>query len=86
MTLRIAAGSEDRAKAVAVALEADNARSTAKVSASCHHEGYYVTCIIRVLDCSEPRALLTLRNTADDILLAARAAIEGMGRAGIDLA
>ncbi|MEB3851760.1 MAG: hypothetical protein LRS49_04165 [Desulfurococcales archaeon] len=67
--------------AIAEALEPDNRQAPPGVRVSCRAESYRVVCRVEV-DCGDSRGILRLRNTIDDLLSSARAALESLRAAG----
>jgi len=67
------------AEALADSLSPDNAQAPRGLEVGCQARGGVVDCIVR-LECSGPRGILTLRNTVDDLLAAAKAALESLER------
>jgi len=74
-------GSPGEAASLAQALEPDNAQAPPHVRVSCTPIADTVVCEIKVSGCGDPKRILTLRNTADDLIQAARAALEALGAA-----
>jgi hypothetical protein len=65
------------AEALVDSLEPDNTQAPRGLEVRCWPRGGLVECVVR-LECSEPRGLLTLRNTIDDLLATAKAALESL--------
>ncbi len=64
------------ARALAEALEPDNRSTPPHVMVSCQGGEDKVSCRVMVRGCEEPRRILTLRNTIDDLLISAKAAVD----------
>jgi hypothetical protein len=54
------------------ALQPDNIRAPPYMRVSCAKHGGKVECNIEVYGCEDPKRILTLRNTIDEILVLAR--------------
>ena len=76
--LRVAVGAE-AAAALARALEVDNLSAPPDVAVTCRTLGDDLICDISVKNCDDPRKVLSLRNTIDDLLISLRAALESLG-------
>ncbi len=63
---------------LASALQPDNLTAPPHVTVNCMAEGLYLVCRVTVLGCSDPRRILTLRNTIDDLLYSLKAALEAV--------
>jgi len=78
----IDAGSPAAAGSLARALEPDNRQAPSHVRVSCAPLADTVVCEVHVKGCGDPKRILTLRNTVDDLVQAARAALEALEAAG----
>jgi len=67
-------------RSVAEAVEVDNAVAPPWLRATCTWDSGIVRCVVRVEGCSDPRRILSLRNTLDDLLLALKAASDAVGQ------
>ena len=63
------------------ALEPDNAEAPEGLQVECYSVEGMLECRVTV-DCSDPRSMLTLRNTVDDILVNLKAAVDAIESAG----
>ncbi|MCE4618154.1 MAG: hypothetical protein F7C82_01505 [Desulfurococcales archaeon] len=63
---------------VARALQPDNQRTPPYLSVSCKEVQGNLECKVTVEGCSDPKRILTLRNTVDDLLIAIRAALDSL--------
>ena len=75
--LRVAVGRE-AAAALAGSLEADNRSAPPGVAVSCRVVGEDLVCEISMRSCDDPRKVLSLRNTLDDLLISLRAALDSL--------
>ena len=80
--LRVPAGTQLEAQALASALEPDNKRVPQWLRVECRAVETVVECLVHVEGCGDPRRILSLRNTVDDIILNIRAAIEAARASG----
>ncbi len=64
---------DPRAEALVRALEPDNLQAPRGVKVECKAEGPRLICNVSV-ECNDPRGILRLRNTLDDLVLNLRAA------------
>lgn len=60
------------------AVQPDNRETPPHIRVSCQPLGGSVECIVVVEGCRDPKRIMTLRNTVDDLLLAVRAAVESL--------
>ncbi len=67
-------------RSVAEAVEVDNASAPTWLSVKCAWESGVVRCVAVVKDCGDPRRVLSLRNTLDDLLIALKAASDAVGQ------
>ena len=67
-------------EAVVAALEPDNKTAPPDISVECHTSSVKVLCRVTVEPCMGSKQLLRLRNTVDDLLQAAKAAIEAIAK------
>ncbi|MCE4625734.1 MAG: hypothetical protein F7C35_07740 [Desulfurococcales archaeon] len=58
------------------AVEPDNRGAPPHIKVSCTPKDNALECTVRVEGCEDPKRILTLRNTVDDLLLALRSALE----------
>ncbi|GAB6147788.1 KEOPS complex subunit Pcc1 [Stetteria hydrogenophila] len=72
---------DPHAEALARALEPDNLQAPSGVEVACRAEGRRLVCEALV-DCSEPRGVLRLRNTLDDLILNLKAALSALEEGG----
>lgn len=70
------------APGVAGALEPDNRAAPPWLSVSCSEVEGYIECLVFVDGCGEPRRILSLRNTIDDLLRSYKAAFDAVRRSG----
>lgn len=76
--LKIAVGAE-AATALARALGADNISAPPGITVTCSAASDYLVCDIIVRGCGDPKKVLSLRNTVDDLLISLKAASESLG-------
>jgi len=74
--LRIPLGDPSIARSLAEALEADNRTAPSWLEVTCRADGSSLECMVEVHGCGDPRRLMSLRNTLDDLILNMRAALE----------
>ncbi len=67
-------------RSVAEAVEVDNEVAPPWLRVSCTWQSGTVKCTVVVEDCREPRRILSLRNTLDDLLIALKAASDAVGQ------
>ncbi|MEB3847229.1 MAG: hypothetical protein GSR74_04560 [Desulfurococcales archaeon] len=60
------------------AVEPDNRDAPPHIKVSCTPKDNALECTVRVTGCGNPKRVLTLRNTVDDLLLALRSALEAL--------
>ena len=60
------------------AVEPDNRDAPSHIKVSCTPEDNSLECEVMVEGCEDPKRVLTLRNTVDDLLLALRSALEAL--------
>ena len=71
---------EREAEALAKALAPDNLDAPPWMSVGClATQGGYLECQVVIRGCGDPRRILSLRNTIDDILRAVKASLEAIG-------
>jgi len=58
------------------AVEPDNRIAPPHIRVHCSPKDNVLECTVRVEGCEDPKRILTLRNTVDDLLLALRSALE----------
>ncbi|MCE4600687.1 MAG: hypothetical protein F7C38_03900 [Desulfurococcales archaeon] len=63
---------------LASALQPDNLAAPPHVAVSCTAEGIYLVCRVTVWGCEDPKRILTLRNTIDDLFYSLKAALEAV--------
>jgi hypothetical protein len=63
---------------LARALEPDNRQSPPHITVACKPLEGSLECRIRVKGCDDPKRILTLRNTVDDILIAIRSGMDAL--------
>lgn len=67
---------------IARALQPDNESTPPHIRVECRGVGEALECEVRVEGCGDPRRILTLRNTVDDLLASVKAAAESLGDPG----
>jgi len=80
--LKVPVGDERLARAVESALEPDNENVPAWLRVECRASGCLVECWVKVEGCEDPRRIMSLRNTLDDLILNLRASLAAVEAAG----
>lgn len=74
---RIWISAAEKAEAIAAALEPDNKQAPRDVVVECESRDGVTACHVEV-ECSGPSSILRLRNTVDDLISNARAALDAL--------
>jgi len=80
--LRVPVAGERLARAVESALKPDNDEAPGWLRVECRASGRLVECWVEVEGCEDPRRILSLRHTLDDLILNLRASLTAVESAG----
>ncbi|MGC9071658.1 MAG: hypothetical protein ACP5HK_03045 [Acidilobus sp.] len=75
ISIEINVGDPRTAESLTSSLNVDNVLAPTGISVKCESQGPFIRCDINANGCENPRRLLTMRNTVDDLILGLRAAL-----------